>query len=140
MQVLFVDDSKDRYYAISVALMYTGDTLDCACTMNEAIELLEAHHYDCIFIDYDLGENVGSGRGVAEYIARDIYTYGESSKFNKCMIIIHSSNPSGSRNMMYTLQDAIKYLDNLHSIDIPLLFYAPLKHADKKFLKLVGLL
>jgi CheY-like chemotaxis protein len=151
MNVLFVDDSKERYYKISVALMNTDATLDYAITMDEALKLLATpcigtgkNKYDYIFLDYDLGLG-GSGRGVAEYIARDI------EKFEGCTVIIHSSNPAGSNNMLYTLQDAIERHDRKLRLNyIPpdrtvrdrtvRLFYAPLQHADPHFLKTIGLL
>ena len=135
MNVLFVDDSHERFYRISVALMYTSAALDHAMTMDKALEFLATYQYDYIFLDYDLGENAGSGRGVAEYIARNI------EKFIGCTIVIHSANPAGAQHMLNDIQNAMERYEQQHTVFNPIkLYYAPLLHADKCFLKTIGLL
>jgi len=134
MDVLFIDDSLERYYEISTALMGTDATLDQARTANEALEYLAIHRYDYIFLDYDLGENAGSGKKVAKYIAKNI------GKFEECTIIFHSANTVGSK---YMIDEITKAIINVESFGNPmhlLLYYVPLKHADKSTLESIGLL
>jgi len=130
MDILFVDDSPERYYEISTALMNTDATLDQARNENEALEYLVTQEYDYVFLDHDLGENAGSGKGVVEYIAKNII------KFDNCIIIVHSANSVGAKWIIDKISEAI----NGNPTHNTRLYYAPLGYADGFFLKSVGLL
>lgn len=112
VQVLFLDDNKERYRKFIKVLEEIKSksfdirfSLTWAKTASEAIQQLKTHQFNYIFLDHDLGDEImvpsgpGTGYEVAEWISQHLpYTPGQ--------IVIHSHNPSGAENMKKVLKNA----------------------------------
>lgn len=101
MKILFLDDNESRYQTIRRHIWPKK-----AKTAAEAIYCLQTEQYDAVFLDHDLGdeENVPSdgveetGYTVAKWIVEN--------KPSIPLIVVHSCNHSGARNMATILARA----------------------------------
>src|ERR1041385_7278567 len=112
MKILFLDDSKQRYY--SFVRNNVTAFVDLALTSEKAIQLLKIRQYDVIMLDHDLENehyvnqhsDEKTGQEVANYIAAN------KNNFLDCLIVCHSLNFHGRSKMIKTLQEAeLKVLD-----------------------------
>jgi len=98
--VMFLDDSEERYTAIRAA--HPDWTIDWAKTAAEAIGLIAQNAnrpYDTVMLDHDLGCPVISGSHVVAALAA-------FDSYKESQIVIHSSNPVAARKMKNILGDA----------------------------------
>lgn len=108
-KILVLEDSAERISWFRQNLGCTLQTL--VDTANDAMHMLANHKYNAIFLDHDLGllqmvgcngckaGPEGTGLDVANYLARCGYLAE--------LVVIHSWNPSGAKNMKDVLPNAI---------------------------------
>lgn len=110
-RILILDDDKSRHMQFSQK--YRSEELTHVHTSHDCIRILEKHDFDYVFLDHDLGgkqmEESGPGTGyeVAEWIANN------PSRKPSTMVILHSLNPVGRKNMCNVLKSAeIKVMES----------------------------
>jgi len=95
MKVIFLDDNEERQKKMKSMLPCIKQTY----TADETIEAIkENEEIDYLFLDHDLGGEIyvdskehNTGMTVAKWIAEN--------EWNISMIIVHSFNPVGAKNM-----------------------------------------
>lgn len=104
MDVLILEDDHSRQKIFARNLI--GANFLIVETATDAIQALDTHTWDYLFLDHDLGgqQMVSSGPGtgyeVAEWLA-------ENPDKQPPNIIIHSFNPSGAENIHRALPNAV---------------------------------
>lgn len=97
MKILFLDDNQ---YRIFVAISKLGDDneISIVMTAQEAIEMLEKHVFDVVYLDHDLGGKVyqssdeeNCGMEVVRWIIKNLPPIGK--------IVIHSWNIPAAMRM-----------------------------------------
>jgi len=104
VRIFVLEDMEVRISAFK--RRYASESLTIATTANEAIAILEQGlDYDLYSLDHDLGGQVfcsseleNSGYRVAEFL---------SNKNVKGQIVVHSWNPTGAKNMLAVLPEAV---------------------------------
>ena len=96
MKIFILEDDENRIKVFKRS--FIGIDLTMTDLADEAIKRLKTEKYDFIFLDHDLGgevfvdsQNKNTGSEVAKHIT---HTLNKST-----MVIIHSFNPSGAKNM-----------------------------------------
>jgi CheY-like chemotaxis protein len=104
MNVLVLEDDAGRQKIFARNLIGTDFLI--VETAADAIQALEAHSWDYLFLDHDLGgeQMVESGPGTGYEVAEWLVNNPAKQPPN---IIIHSFNPSGAENMKRALPSAI---------------------------------
>ena len=103
-RILFLDDAPERVKVFKQT--YIGYNYDIAMNYEECIKLLKTNYYDVVFLDHDLDErsyagiqdpSIKTGNDVAKFI----------NTLPKCpdLVIVHSLNPEGAKNICKTLAD-----------------------------------
>ena len=98
MNILILDDDLDRQKKFQKAL-YRADRLGQVTTASNCIWMLQAEHWDCLFLDHDLGGEtyVDSNNPNTGYqVARFLYVHPD---LKPKRIIIHSLNAVGAKAM-----------------------------------------
>jgi len=86
-QVLLIDDIRNF-----------PDVTKVARTFDEGISALTSQHWDCLYLDHDLGEIDGKdGTGIMNFLE-------ENPQFLPKQIIIVSSNPVGRQRMKIIIE------------------------------------
>jgi len=104
MRILVLDDSDERLKEFKQN--FIGNIVDCVKTAREAINKLTSEKYECIYLDHDLGDRVfvpsgpGTGYEVAQWL-------NQNPDRQPQLIIIHSFNPVGAKNMKSLLPNAV---------------------------------
>ena len=112
--VLFLDDDENRHHEFKKIMdevneeaklgVGTREEYDIVDTAEKAIEALKTDKYEVVFLDHDLGGKVyvnSSDKDTGAEVARWL-------KVNPTpisMIIVHTLNPDGSKNMLKELYD-----------------------------------
>lgn len=104
MRILILEDDGGRVNTF-IELLHRHQ-LDITENAYDAIDMLEEHRYDLIFLDHDLGEDNGSGSLVASFL---------SQMNNEATVAIHSWNVPASRAMVGYLPDALQVPFNTDS-------------------------
>jgi CheY-like chemotaxis protein len=96
MKILILEDNPERHKIFKK--FYVEHELCIVETSTEAIEILQTHIFDAIFLDHDLGgqQMVESGPNTGYEVAKWLEENPEHSCSN---IIIHSLNPVGRDKM-----------------------------------------
>lgn len=108
-KVLVLEDSLERRNAIYDKLRKNWDNTEMfQVTYVEsaefAIAALSQGSWDILMLDHDLGEGMGTGMDVANWLVQNP----EKAPFG--LIILHSMNPVGRRNMFNLLRT--KFLED----------------------------
>lgn len=107
MKVLFLDDDVER---TKRAIEYfKDDELFLAQTAQESIDILDKESpFDLVHLDHDLGGQVycPSDEVSGAHVARHIVSMPD----DKCpsLVVVHSHNPAGAKNMVETLRDYVR--------------------------------
>lgn len=108
LRVFLLDDDRMRHEWFAKRFQ-RSDTLDIAETPAQAVELLEAHHYDLIFLDHDLlpehyhaqtFDDEKTGYAVATWLAS------HPERQPAANILVHTRNADGAMRMVDKLRRA----------------------------------
>lgn len=103
MNILIVDDSRERQEAFRKKLAWTKEQLFFASDYNQAIKVLQTIPVDILFLDHDLGQGK-TGYDLAYWMEEQEY----NGNINlPSTIYIHSMNPFGARNIQAVFPQAI---------------------------------
>lgn len=108
IKVFLLDDDRRRHRWFEKR--FTGDDLDVAKTVQEAIEMLRSESYDAIFLDHDLlphhyesnehNDFANTGLAVAEWLH-------ENAELQKAAtIIVHTRNADAAIPMVMKLRES----------------------------------
>jgi len=104
MKIMFLDDMKSRRDVFQRNAI--GHNVDFAITAQQAIDLLDRHEYDVIYLDHDLeDDHYNSNEDHHEdgrFVARALR---EMKKHHGKIVIVHSLNPDGRANIKSILND-----------------------------------
>ncbi len=105
MFALYVDDVRTPNLK-----MVEGDILVIARNYNSAIDFLNKHEFDIVFLDHDLGEEK-TGYDIATWIEEKIMT----KKWNKKIPILkcHSANPVGRERINMVAKKIAKKFEDI---------------------------
>jgi CheY-like chemotaxis protein len=106
MRILIVEDMEYRIKQFVFNLI--GCTIEVTKSSQEAIDLLKTQHWDCLLLDHDLEGPVffPSGPGTGYEVACWLE---ENSDRQPKVIITHSQNPEGARNICRALPNAMAF-------------------------------
>jgi CheY-like chemotaxis protein len=109
MNILFLDDSEARHVAFKDFLRenYPHFKTDYVYSAKEAQEAFAGKQYDMAFLDHDLNDDhynaplnkcsPGTGYDLAKWM--------KTNKIFPAVVVIHSYNHFGAKNMMHCLSD-----------------------------------
>ena len=103
ISMLFLDDSEARIRQFEQKMIGKG-IYHVARTAEEAINALKSFKYITVSLDHDLGDtqmapsDEKSGYAVAKFISE--------MEDPPALVMIHSFNPEGAKNMQHVLQDS----------------------------------
>jgi len=104
MKIMFLDDMKSRRDVFRQNAI--GHSVDFAITAQQAIDLLNRHEYDAIYLDHDLEdshyESNEDHHEDGRFVARAMR---EMKQHHGKIVIVHSLNPSGRANILSILDD-----------------------------------
>jgi CheY-like chemotaxis protein len=98
MRVLVLDDEQVRHEEF--VRQHPADEVVSARSVHEACAALRGPRFDRVQLDHDLGSGSPTGLEAARFIAE------MEQERRPAMVIVHSHNPVGAREMVLTLRDA----------------------------------
>ena len=107
---IFLDDVRDAPDGVNVPAFWDAGWI-VVRTAKEAIEFLEIASVEVISLDHDLGNDIANQTGY------DVAKWIEERVANDCnyfppMILIHSANPVGRRNIAAACDSIERMLSN----------------------------
>jgi DNA-binding NtrC family response regulator len=100
MKILVLED--DCYRVSFFIERFGNHDLMITENANRAIEYLEEHEFDYLFLDNDLGEDNGEGVDVARFLERN-----PDNANNKAITIVHSWNIPATKSIKRKLPNAV---------------------------------
>ena len=100
MKILVLED--DGYRVRFFIERFGQHDIKITENVNMAIEYLQEHKFDYIFLDNDLGQNNGEGIDVAKYLHDN-----QNNPNNNSVIIIHSWNAPAAKTIKGYLPNAL---------------------------------
>lgn len=119
-QVLFLDDNPLRHSRFSAEGLFVDDICFHAYDYEQAVDLIDTHTFDVMYLDHDLSEEDQSCNPIGityKKTGTDVVRYLVSKKDSlskNLMVVVHTFNPAGAKIMINMLHDA-----DIHCLYIP---------------------
>jgi len=95
-RILIIDDQDWRHDGFRTAYKDKGHELHHVWNYHQAIKMLSKQNYDVVWLDHDLGEN-RTGLDIARFLSK--------VDTKPSLVICHSANYTGSRDIVFTCKD-----------------------------------